>query len=68
MSSSRERDERAVVLAYKLARSGEFNSWLSIEHELEARGYSRAKFLLDNERTRDEINRLCRESRNAANA
>ena len=52
-------------LAWELARSGDYSGWWAIEVELRNRGYSRAKSLLDNERTRERLDRMCAESRKA---
>ncbi len=60
---SRERDERMWSLADKMARSGEHSGWLDIEHELREQGYSRARYLLDDKRTRKRLDRLCADSR-----
>lgn len=56
------RDEQAMDLARKLARSGKYAGWLEIEWELRGREYKRAKYLLDDERIREELNRVCAES------
>lgn len=56
---SRERDEHMWHLASKLALSGQYQGWLPIEWELRACGYTRARYLLDDERTRERLDRKC---------
>ena len=46
-----------MELAWELARSGDYSGWWTIEAVLRNRGYSRAKSLLDNERTRERLDR-----------
>jgi hypothetical protein len=60
---SRERDEKILRQAENLARSGDFSSWRDIEVELRSVGYQLAPDLLDNERTREQLDRLCAEAR-----
>lgn len=60
---NRERDERMWVLATKLAQSGEYSTWLQTEQELRALGYSWARLLLDDERTRERIDHMCAKAR-----
>jgi hypothetical protein len=62
MPASRQKEERMWRLADELARSGDFGGWWEIEVELRSRGYSRARSLLDNERTRERLDRMCAES------
>lgn len=50
-------------LANELARSGDYSGWLDIEWELRSRGYGRARQLLDNESTRDRLDKMCAEAR-----
>ncbi len=59
MPASRAKEERMWDLADKMARSGEYSNWLSIEWELRSRGYIRAHQLLDDEWIRDRLDRLC---------
>jgi hypothetical protein len=59
----RERDEKILRQAENLARSGDFSSWRDIEVELRSVGYQLAPDLLDNERTREQLDRLCAEAR-----
>ena len=59
---SRERDERMWALARKLAQTGEYSGWWEIEVELRTQGYSRARQLLDDKRTRDGLDRMCAEA------
>jgi hypothetical protein len=60
---SRERDEQILRQAENLARSGDFSNWRAIEFELRSVGYQLAPDLLDNERTREQLDRLCAEAR-----
>ena len=62
---SRERDERILSRAYKLARSGDYLGWSSIEGELRMEfGHRRPRDLLEeNERLQDRLDRLCAEAR-----
>ena len=60
---SREQDERMWAQAQKLARSGDYGGWWAIEVELRSQGYSRARQLLDNEHTRERLDRMCAEAR-----
>jgi hypothetical protein len=60
---SREPDEQILRLADKLARSGDYSSWWDIEVELRTLGYQMARDLLDNERTREQLDRMCAEAR-----
>ncbi len=59
MPVSRQKEERMWKLADKMARSGECHDWLDIEWALRDLGYRRARQLLDNEQTRDRLNRMC---------
>jgi hypothetical protein len=60
---SREGDEKILRQAENLAGSGDFSSWWEIEVELRSVGYQMARDLLDNERTRQQLDRLCAEAR-----
>lgn len=60
---SQERDDRMWTLAYKLAQSGEHTGWWSIEIELKSQGFPRARQLLDNEQTRERLDKMCAEAR-----
>jgi len=60
---SRERDEQILRQADNLARSGEYSSWWDIEVELRSVGYQMARDLLDNERTREQLDRMCAKAR-----
>ena len=44
-------------------RSGDFSSWWDIEVELRSVGYQMAPDLLNNERTREQLDRLCAEAK-----
>ena len=61
---TRERDERMWRLAYRLARSGEHRNYQSIEWELQALGYPRARQLLYAEGARERVDGICAEARN----
>ena len=52
MPVSREKEERMWALAEKLAMSGGYDGWWAIEVELRARGYARARYLLDDDDVR----------------
>ena len=56
---SRERGEEILQLAYNLALSGDYPSWWDIEVELRSLGYQMARDLLDNELTREQLDRMC---------
>jgi hypothetical protein len=59
----RASDEQILRQAENLAHSGDFFSWWDIEVELRSVGYQMAPDLLDNERTREQLDRLCAEAR-----
>ena len=61
---TRERDERMWNLAYRLAQSGVHRNYRSIEWELQAFGYPRARQLLYDERVRKRIDGICAKARN----
>ncbi len=63
MPRSPAEEESMWDLVYELARSGGFTDWLQIDGELRKRGYSRARQLLDDERTRERLDRMCAEAR-----
>ena len=46
-------------LAYEFARSGKYDGWLNIEHELRSLGYSRARQLLDDLDVRQRLDKMC---------
>jgi hypothetical protein len=60
---TRECDERMWNLAYRLARSGEHQNYQAVEWELRASGFPRARGLLDCERVREKLDRMCAEAR-----
>ncbi len=62
MPISREKEERMWTLAYEMARSGDYVGWWDIEVELRSLGYPRARQLLDNEQTREKLDRMCAEA------
>jgi len=57
-----ERDETMWEEAYRLARSGDHSSYLSIEWELTGR-FPKAHSLLGDDRVREKLNRMCEEAR-----
>jgi hypothetical protein len=63
---SREKEERMWRLAYQLADSGDYSGWDAIEIELRIHGFSRAKYLLEDDQVRDWLDRRCNEARKAA--
>ena len=56
-------DNRLTGRAYHLAHSGGYFGWSAVERELEAEGYCRAHYLLENGRIREELNTICAEAR-----
>ncbi len=60
---SRVRDDVMWALAYNLAQSGEYAGWWAIEVELRGQGFSRARQLLDDEKIRARLDRMCAEAR-----
>ena len=62
MPISGNKEKRMWKLAYQMARSGEYNSWLGIEWELRGQGYFRARQLLDDEAIRERLDNLCIEA------
>jgi hypothetical protein len=59
MKKSEQRTEiRKRALEY--AKSGEFSSWLLIEHRLALEGYSEARNVLDDHITRQQLDSLCK--------
>lgn len=58
--TKRQQREYARPRARELARSGRFSNWLAIEHELRFEEWvPEARFCLDGERIREELDRLC---------
>lgn len=49
--------------ADEMARSGQYENWLSIEHALRAEGFPEARQLLDSEFRRQELNEMCHQAR-----
>ena len=56
-------DNRIKEHAYYLAHTGGYFGWVAIERELQAEGFSRAHFLLDDGRIREDLNIICAEAR-----
>lgn len=66
--TKREQHEYIGPRARELARSGEFNNWLSIEHYLRfEEDCPEARHVLDDECTREELDKLCKEHRISRN-
>ena len=64
--TKREQRERIEPRAPELAKSGEFQNWLAMEHHLRFEENCReARHVLDNERIREELDRLCEVARDA---
>ena len=58
--TKKQQQEYAVPRARELARSGRFSNWLAIELELHyEEGVSEARFCLDDDRIREELDRMC---------
>ena len=65
--NKRQQRERIPGRAQELAQTGEFRNWLQIEHHLRFEEFMpEARHVLDHERTREELDRLCREARKDA--
>ncbi len=62
MPQSRQKEERMWILAYEMARSGDYGGWWAIEVELRSLGYPRARQLLDTEQTRERLDHMCAEA------
>jgi hypothetical protein len=61
--TKRERREYIHQRALEMARSGQYDEFMSIELALRAEGYSEARGELDNRVLRDQLNRLCKQAR-----
>ncbi len=59
MRTQRERDNHVLKLAHAWADSGEFEGWLTVERALVARGFAKARGLLDDQYIRSELDRRC---------
>jgi len=58
--TKRQQREYIRPRARELAKSGKFQNWLAIEHHLRfEESCPEARHVLDNERVREELNRLC---------
>lgn len=58
-----EKHEIIMRKAEEYARSGEYSGWLAIEHQLRHEGFKEARGVLDDEYTREKLDRLCGEAR-----
>ena len=68
MAKRRPKAERLEYIrrtARELARSGEYDSWISIEFALRQRGYHEARSELDNRGIRAELDSYCKAARDA---
>ena len=64
--AKKQQRERIPSRARELARSGQFLNWHGIEVHLRYEEFMpEARFVLDNERVRDELDKLCAKSRKA---
>lgn len=62
--TKRRQREYVGPRARELAKSGEFRNWLAIEHHLRfEESCPEARHVLDNERAREELDRLCEVAR-----
>ncbi len=68
MPASRQKEERMWRRVDQLIRSGKHSGWLSIEWVLREEGYSRARYLLDQEGVRERIDNQCREAQRESDA
>ncbi|MEJ0094257.1 MAG: hypothetical protein WDN46_12720 [Methylocella sp.] len=59
MTKKAEREEAIRAKAMELARSGEFDEWLSIEIELGLNGYDEARSALDVSWFRERLDAEC---------
>ena len=58
--TKRQQREHVGPRARELAKSGKFRNWLAIEHHLRfEESCPEARHVLDNERIREELDRLC---------
>ena len=63
LRTKREQQEYIEQHAHTLARSGKFLNWLEIEHYFRFDEHCpEARQFLDDERIREELDRLCKES------
>lgn len=63
LRTKREQREYIGPRARELAKSGKFTDWLTIEHHLRFEEHCpEARHVLDNERVREELDKLCKES------
>ncbi len=60
---SRVRDDVMWALAYNLAQSGEHAGWWALEVELMGPGFSRARQVLEDDKIRARLDRMCAEAR-----
>jgi len=57
-----QKHELILHKAEKYARSGQYSGWLAIELQLRGEGWKEARKFLDDERIRESLDKLCRES------
>lgn len=58
--TKQHQNEVVPRMAEELAASGKFPNWWAIEAQLRSEGYSEARWILDNENTREKLDTLCR--------
>jgi hypothetical protein len=63
MPVSKAKEQRMWRVVDQLADSGEYSGWLAVEHELRNLGFIRARYLLDNDRIREDLDHRCAEAR-----
>jgi hypothetical protein len=63
----RKKDRAELIdrRADEMARSGQYQNWLSIERALRADGFLEARQILDSEFRRGELDEMCRQAREA---
>lgn len=60
-----EKHNLIMKKAEQYACSGQYSGWLAIEHQLRQEGFPEARRLLDDENTRERLDRLCKEAKAA---
>jgi hypothetical protein len=61
--NKKQRKELVRPRARELADSGKFGSWWEIEVDLRESGFPEARFLLDDEDVREELDQRCKRAR-----
>jgi hypothetical protein len=57
-----QKHEIILRKAEDYARSGQYSGWLAIEFQLRSEGWNEAREFLDNERTREKLDKICKDS------